>query len=256
MSLLVPRFVTTAERPTPELLARAAHIAERCGLPLRRRNGSMRRTAGAAACYVVGKQREALWSPTASIFVHEGMTLARAADGLDHPLVRAVAPQGRASRIADGTLGLAQDALHLAMALDAEVLAAELSPVVFSLCEEGLPRLAHDSPVAEAAARITPRLGDSATVFAGEPDDSFDAVLVSPMFTQPDRAPVGYEAFRGAAVHEPLGEATVAEALRIAPRLVIKARAGEPVPPSLEGRRRQVLRGRALEYWVVEREGA
>lgn len=248
-----PTFVTTAERPAEGLIARAHIVASRCGLPFRARNGSLTRTAGGQSCYVVGRRFDELWSPSARTHVHQGLTLARAHDGLEHPLIRAIAPDGRATRLADGTLGLAQDALHLSLVLGATLIGCEVSPVVFSLCEEGLGRLARTGRIAEAARRIEARLGDSAALLAGEPDDAFDAVLLSPMFTEPDRAPIGYEAFRGAATHAPVSAETVRQALRVAPRLVIKARPGEPVPVSLQERPRHVLSGRALEYWVFER---
>jgi hypothetical protein len=213
----------------------------------------MARTAGGESGYLVGRAREELWSPTARIHVHEGLTLARAHAGVDHPLIRALAPSGRATRIADGTLGLAQDALHIAATLGASILASEISPVVYSLCEEGLARLATASRVSEAARRIEIRLGPCAEVLATEPSDSLDAVLLAPMFVNPDRAPPGYDAFRGAARHSPVDAATLEQALRVAPRVVVKARPGEPIPPALQHHSRSQIDGKALQYWVFGR---
>ncbi len=250
--------VTTSERPRATQRARAAGVAARCGVAYVPRRGgldALLRASGAEVAYVVGRRIESLTDGRERIAVHAGLTRTRLRAGDAHPLLRAVAPRGRGSvrRVFDGTLGLAQDALHLAAALDADVVGTEASPVVYALLEEGLPRLARevDAAVACAAARVRAIPGACADVLAEVPAQAYDAVYLSPMFVAPRGAPPGYELFRAIAVHDALDARTVARALRAAPRLVVKGLAGDPPPEALRHYDPICVPGKAVDFWVV-----
>lgn len=109
--------------------------------------------------------------------------------------------------------------------------------------------------MAPAAARIRLHPGRCRDVLAEIEPDGADAVFLAPMFDAPRAAPPGYPLFRAVAVHDPLDRATVAEALRVAPRLAVKVPAGAPVPVALERRRLEHVEGRAVDYWVARRTG-
>lgn len=93
------------------------------------------------------------------------------------PLVRAMGE--RAETVADATAGLLGDAWLLALA-GFRVTAFERSPLVARLVRDGLARAARDPRVdAAALARLTFVEGDAVAILG---EQSFDAVLVDPMF--------------------------------------------------------------------------
>ena len=244
-------IVTTATRPTQAQLARAAQVAARCGAPLVERRRGLRRhlsDEGAALAYVVGRHRDQLSNGEASLFVHAGLLEARLGSGLDHPLIRAVTGGRPARRLIDGTLGLAIDALHLAEATGAEVLAIEYAPAIRSLCEEGLRRLATRWP---GAHRVRVWGGNTLDVLRMLPPDHADGVFLAPMFDEPAAAAPGWDLLRPLALHAPLTEDTVEQALRVAPRVAVKLSPADDVPTFLRGA--EVVRSKALRYAVLSR---
>lgn len=247
--------VTTSTNASASLRERANAVSRACGVPFLQRSGSLAAMLREhAPLYVVRADREEIRSGTNAIHVHPALTLTRGHDGLSHPLIRAMGGRGPHRRVADATLGLCQDALHLATVLESEVLGCELSPAVFSLCEEGLARMSRpESPVTAAARRITPVAGDAQHILSGFPDDYFDGVLISPMFTAPERAPPGYPAFRDAAVHGAASPDLIREGLRVSPRVVVKLERRSDVPESLMEFRHSRIFGRALTYVVLTR---
>jgi hypothetical protein len=250
-------WVTTAVRVLPALTQRAKMLSDRLGWPFRSRSRHVLATeleAGGLA-YVVGREKDVLRGRDSQLFLHAGLLKSKLHAGISHPLLRALAPSGTANRIVDGTLGLAGDALHIAAALECEVLGYEISPQMFSLLERGLPRLASDrAPVADAAKRVRAHLGDCATAMEQMPPDSADAVLLAPMYASPDKAAPGFDLLRGVAEHAKLSPRQIDAALRIAPRLVIKAVRGHRVQQPLEGRNARPIVGHRVDYWVVERQ--
>lgn len=211
---------------------RAREVAERCGWPYVPRRGPIDGLA-----YVVGRGREQLVDGAAAVWVERGLLHARRHDGLQHPFLRAVGP---ARRVIDATLGLAQDALLVADVLGAEVVGIEASGALFSLCEEGLPRLAREG--VPAAARIRILHGD-ARVLLVEVGPA-DVVLVDPMFPAPARSAPGFELVRRVAVDDRLDDAWLGAAFAAAPRVVVKAPKGADLPG-------EVFPGRAVDYVVL-----
>ena len=144
----------------------------------------------------------------------------------------------------DGTLGLAGDALHIAEVLGCRVTGIEGSPPIFSLLEEGLPRLAREL---EAAGRIALRLGEAGEVLGTL--DTADAVFLAPMYERPRAAPPGFELLRRVAVHDPFSERILAAALAVAPWVVLKVDRGAPDPGGFGTR----VRGKSVDYLVMDR---
>lgn len=241
-------LVTTTQHPTEAQIQRAKHVAERChGIYLPRR-GSVarlfRRNPDCALVYQVGRVRDEVRDRAGAVSVHAGLFAARMAT--DHPLIRALGP---CRRVVDATLGLCVDALHIAGALRCGVVGTEASAIVHCLAEEGLRRLSMEpSTLGEAAGRIVPWHGRAEEYLATLPAGGADAVFVAPMFSAPKPASPGFALFRGMAVHDPLPEALVREALRVAPRLVVKVVKGEAAPDFLSVSER--ISGRALDYLV------
>jgi len=246
MSSLV---VTTSTRPDAPQQLRAERIAARCGAPFVERRRGVGRLLGehdADLAYVVGRHRDQLADGEQTLFVHAGLLAARLGSGSSHPLIRAVTGGSSVRRVVDGTLGLAIDALHLAEATGAEVIAAERAPAIRSLCEEGLQRLSTRWP---AARQIRLWGGLAADVLAMLPTGYADAVFMAPMFEKAAAAAPGFDLLRGLAHHAPLDERTRAEALRVAGRLVVKLSPADPVPDWLGDA--HLVRSKALCYAVV-----
>ncbi|MFT4625264.1 MAG: hypothetical protein ACI8PZ_003932 [Myxococcota bacterium] len=254
----MPFAVTTSHHASPDRIARARTVAERCGVPLVPRAATRPQTfaaAGVDVLYVVANHRDELFSRDGeSITIAAGLLRTRVHNGMEHPFVRALAPDGvRPESVFDATLGLAMDALHLAAILEVPILGSEASPAVFSLLEEGLARLSHDkAPTGPAARLIQPTLGRAADVLRAMGPRSVDVVSLSPMFASPRKAPPGYAVFREVAVSEPLGGDTVEAAITAArKRVVLKLRRDEPAPAAWPAEHTRII-GRAVEYRVVE----
>jgi hypothetical protein len=233
------RFVvTTCRDPSEAHEARGRTVAERCGVPFVKRDTSIktiRARHGVELLYEVRRIREELQTLDECLFVHPGLFYFKRIDGREHPLLRAVAPQGEPplERIVDATLGLCSDALHLAHVLpQAEVLGIERSPLLYSLQQEGLARMqAERRGWSPAAGRIQPLLGDAREVLAGMPDQSADVVYLDPMFEEPRGAGGAFALMRVVACHDPLDQATLDQACRVARRRVVVKRPGRaPLP--------------------------
>ncbi len=249
--------VTTTHHASAERQSRADRVALRCGVPRIPRQSTLPGTfelAGVDVLYVVAQSRDVLVHRSGeSITITPGLLKTRLHNGLKHPYIRAIAPDGVLPDVVfDGTLGLALDALHLA-GLGVRIEGSEASPAVYSLLEEGLPRLARGpEPAASAAARIHPTAGRAAEILSAWGPDSVDVVVLSPMFASPRKAPPGYAVFREVAVSDPLGLDTV-EAARAAARrrVVLKLRRDEPAPESWPAGDALIV-GRAVEYRILQ----
>jgi hypothetical protein len=224
--------------------------------------------SGATHLYVVGRAHEELRGPSgATCFVQEGLLSTKLADsGPRHPLLRALAGGGRTdggrpdrpdrpdeagcASLVDCTLGLANDALHAAVALGARVLGNEGSPVIHALLEEGLPRLARTWP---EAARIGLAFGPALDLLRALPDASHDVVMLDPMMSRPRRSAPSFALLRDVAVGDRATPELLAEAQRVArKRVVLKLGKGAPRPPGAEAFTRNEP-GAHVRYWVADR---
>ena len=255
-------LVTTTPDPPAALVARARAVAVRCGAKYVVRRGSvarMCRDTGHDVAYVVRRTREELRAADVSLHVHPGLFYLKREAGATHPLIRALAPALGApvATVVDATLGLAGDALFVATQLAVDVLGIEASPVLASLLEEGLPRLAaEDGAWSAGAARVTLRHGDALDVLRTLPDGAADVVYLDPMFETPLGAQAGFDLLRLFAEDAALSPELLREAWRVAARRVVLKVAGTVTPPGFSagpGWNRRV-RGQAVDYLVLEGE--
>lgn len=250
--------VTTSDRVRPNLVERMHAVAAATGWPAVRRSGKTLRdlVADHELVYVVSRQYEQLVGEHERIHVHPGLLKSRLHTGTSHPLIRALSPTGAAKSVIDATLGLANDALHISAALECSVVGIEVAPPLVMLLESGLIRLSSEpDPLGAAAGRISLRAGHATEVLAQMPRDSADAVLLAPMYETPDRAMPGFSLLRAVAHHTPPDAALILEAIRVAPRLVVKLPRGAAEPPYLQIENRlKVLHGKRVDYWVYTRK--
>ena len=225
-------LVTTVSRANEAMRARSSLVARRCDAQSVRRRGSVASLLAehdADVLYVVGRVRDELMDSTERLAVHAGMLVHKVHSGWNHPLIKAVAPQGELESIVDATLGLAGDALHIAAVTGARVTGIEGSGAMFSLQEEGIARLARgDGDVGSAANRITPTFGQARDRLESMRSNSVEVVYLSPMFAEPRRAAPGYRLLRLVAVGGALDVHTFEQACRVASkRVVIKLNRAE-----------------------------
>lgn len=209
--------------------------------------------SGATHLYVVARDHDEVRTPEGgACFVQPSLLKMKLQDEARHPLMRALlGPDARLERLLDCTLGLAADSMHAACALGCEVLGMEASPVLFSLLEEGLLRLARAQP---ALARIEPRCGDAALELARLPDDAVDVVMLDPMMSRPKKSTPSFEVLRDFAKPERADAALLFQARRVARRrVVLKLGKGAPLPPAAPYAFPRVEKGGAVRYWVHDK---
>ncbi len=244
-------FITTTARASTKLEARARLIAARCGVSFVRRTAKLLSLLAERNCelaYVVRRDREELRTRDASLFVHPGMVALKRATGPEHPFIRAVQVHGAVRRVVDATIGMAGDALHVAAELGVPVVGIEASPVVYSMLEEGLLRLAKDdNEVGRAAALVTVHHQRAAVALSAMADGSTDVVLLDPMFDSPRAAAPGFELLRRVAYAEP-SEDLLVEARRVASSHVVVKHPKRSTYPACDA----CINGKAVRYLVYD----
>jgi 16S rRNA (guanine1516-N2)-methyltransferase len=218
--------VTRAKRWALEL--QVPYVARPDGISL----DSMLQKLQVEALLIATDRGPHVYSRGGDFFYHPGMGILRwkklfnqQGTSADH-FVEAIALQA-GQRYLDATLGLAGDALiasHLVGA-QGQVMGLEASPLLYFVVSRGLK--AYPSRLENLAAdlqRIQTVLTDSLNYLRQQPADSFDVVYFDPMFRFPVKAASGMKPLRPLALELPLNLETVEEALRVAPRVVIKER--------------------------------
>lgn len=247
----VTTVVTTVSHPPREVVARAQQVGARCGLPVVRRRMSLPRLLSdhdATLAYVAGRVRDELRSTDAGVFVHSGMLQLKRNNGLDHPFLRSLRVHGRCESIFDATVGLAADALHAADMLEIDVRGTEASPIMFSLLEDGLARLAAGDEAPQAAARISVELADAHAVLQGMASGSVDVVTVDPMFDSPRAAAPGFPLVRQVAETRHQAQSLVEVARRVAAsHVVLKYPKRATYPPC-----DHCVNGKAVRYLIYD----
>jgi len=121
--------------------------------------------------------------------------------------------------VLDATLGLGSDALVCARAVgpSGRVIGVEASLPLYALASEGLRT---KPPFADSAV-IDVRRGHALQVLEALESHSIDCVIFDPMFDLPKSSTPSFDMLRRYALHEPLDEATLAEARRVARRWVV-----------------------------------
>ncbi len=183
-------------------------------------------------------------------FVQEGLLTSKLTDGRAHPFLRAVlgADEGVDS-VMDGTLGLANDALHIATVLECSVRGIEGSPMLHALLEEGLPRLAVTGW--PGAARISLEHALALDVLRACADDSVDVVSLDPMMSRPKKSAPSFSLLRDFALHERASRELLHEAARVARRrVVLKLGRRAPLPADAPYAFEHFEPGARVTYWV------
>ncbi|MCO4761198.1 MAG: class I SAM-dependent methyltransferase [Myxococcales bacterium] len=164
---------------------------------------------------------------------HPGLARVRVgsrAAGHPDPLLDALACKP-GMRVLDANLGQGHDAIVAADA-GAVVTGLEIDPIVHAITTDGLARCALPE-LRAAALRIETICADQAEFLACAPTNSFDAVVLSPMYQAPEfRAEDLVQLRQVAASGWPTDE-TLAHALRVAPRVIVKVEPHRhpPLPP-------------------------
>jgi hypothetical protein len=243
--------ITTCYKPAPAHLARARVLSERFSAPLVERKSweHLFAETKASYLYVVGRDHEEVRSAEgANCFVQEGLLSTKLTDGARHPFVRALTGAGAVASILDGTLGLANDALHAAVTTGARVLGVEGSPVIHALLEEGLARLARTYA---AASRISLVHGRTLEVLRAQADRSFDVVMLDPMMSRAKKSAPSFNLVRQLAIPDRADRHLLDEAARVAnKRVVLKLGKGAPLPADSPFAFEHHEPGSHVIYWV------
>lgn len=250
--------VTTSYLPPRALVQRAQELSQKLNAPYvpRDKHGRLFRT-GEELWYIIGKDRESVRSAQTEIFVHVGMMKLKRGPGRGHPMLRAIAPLELPvpSTIVDATLGLGQDAFHMGIMLEANILGVEASPVILALLEEGTARLRRaNDRWSEGVGRLSLVPGSAESALAAMGTSAHPVVFLDPMFESPLRSPPGWEVFRSLAVPTPLTEEALSQAVRVAAdRVVLKVPRSGRAPAFCASMFNRRVCGRALDYWIIEK---
>ena len=159
---------------------------------------------------------------------HPGMAVPRmrlAKVGQQEPLLKAIEPQ-EGMRVLDCTLGLASDALTVALAIGEEgrVFGLEASPAIYIITDYGLRHyLTANKAIAQALKRITVQ-NENYNQFLPACREKFDVVYFDPMFDHGLYKSQSINALRPFADYSPLTPEIVRQALTLAPKAVVKYR--------------------------------
>lgn len=247
--------VTTCYEPGPAHLERARTIADRFSAPLIARDSfaTLFESSGASYLYVVQRTHDEVRDPGGhNCLVQEGLLSSKLTDGRAHPFLRAVlGGDERVDSVIDCTLGLANDALHIATVLECNVRGIEGSPMLHALLEEGVPRLARTGW--PQASRISVEHGLSLDVLRACATASVDVVTLDPMMSRPKKSAPSFSLLRDFALHERASPELLREAARVARRrVVLKLGRYAPLPANAPYTFERAPGGARVTYWVHE----
>ncbi|MEW6431032.1 MAG: class I SAM-dependent methyltransferase [Myxococcota bacterium] len=177
----------------------------------------------ARACLVLSADGWALRDAHGSLAFSPGLAMVRlkrlAAGRQQEDVLVRLGELKAGDTVVDATLGLAADALVCARAVGptGRVVGIEASLPLWILVSEGLAR----QPPFPGSTRVEAVHGSAREVLATWPTGGADVVTLDPMFDRPKKASPTFELLRAHAVHEPLDEATLREARRVARRWVV-----------------------------------
>jgi hypothetical protein len=237
--------VTTCYKPAPAHLERASSLSRRFGVAVIPRVAF--EAIDADLIYVVGRVHEEIRDRAGRVcFVQEGMLPTKLGEGSRHPFIRALSNGEKIERVVDCTLGLANDALHAAIALECVVVGVEGSAVLHALLEEGVARFHR-----KHGARIELRFGDAHVVLSGMSSRSSDVVFLDPMMSRAKKSAPAFELVRQLAVPDRASVELLSEAARVARRrVVLKLGKGAPLPAESPIRFARRERGAHVVYWI------
>ena len=213
---------------------------------------------GARLVVVLEADRAILHVPAEGIvyFYHPGTARRRinsVRNGLGDPMVDAMGLTV-GDRVLDCTLGRGTDAIIASFVVGAEggLVGVESIPVLAAFSEYGLKIYdTGDAAINDALRRIEVVAADSADYLRAAASRSFDVVYFDPLFHRPVEESSAMAPLRALADPRPLDPESLAEARRVASRVVVvKQRRGTPMwetlpPDSMVGSRKS-----RLEYGV------
>jgi SAM-dependent methyltransferase len=220
----VPLAIALSGSQDAALLAEAERCAVRWGLPLllRAPKAPLRGLLGQAHALVVfGRDAVSLWDDQGHVRGSAGLGALRI-DGIDKgrtedPLQR-IGELRPGERVLDATLGFGQDARVAARLVGpgGAVVGLESSLPLAVLAQATLAR---ERPTRSAAIEVQHR--DSGEYLAGCPRGAFDVVLFDPMFVRALASQPGFDLLRRHANPAALTPQMMADARRVARRLVL-----------------------------------
>ncbi|MDR3591422.1 MAG: class I SAM-dependent methyltransferase [Negativicutes bacterium] len=230
--------VTTAHKPTPEMVGAAAELAERLAAPLKPRGNAsldaLRRESAVDTLLVVTKRGPVVSTPGGEYFFHLNLAELRIKNLISGKPDHMVSAMDLAAgmTVLDCTLGLATDAIVAAYVAGAagKVVGLESSAVIAAVTGLGLARFVSDQAGITAALRqIRVLNADFNQHLLTLPDRSFDIVFFDPMFRAPIIDSSNLKPLRFLADDRPLSCSAVREACRVARRrVVMKEKNGSP----------------------------
>jgi hypothetical protein len=226
-------FVTTSQKPTAALLARAEEIAAELACPTERREKYgmpklFARHPSAERAIVVAAERWQLVSRDGWTFFHHpnlaAIRLKNLLDGKRDLLLDAARLQPGDS-VLDATLGYGGEATLCAWAVGeaGEVHAVEAVPELGVIVRDGLARTQTESATLNAAMRRVQvvHLGHHLDYLKTCPDDRYDVVYFDPFFDASLTPTETLSSLRAFGEHAPLLPETLLEARRVAKKRVV-----------------------------------
>jgi 16S rRNA (guanine1516-N2)-methyltransferase len=224
-------IVTTSERPPELTVTRARQLAAELQAPfVPRRNQTLRgmqsKYSADGVLVVTPKELRYVSEGLPPLFFHPSMALIRVKRLRDggHDALVTVSGVMPGNSVLDCTAGLSSDSLVFSYAVGSEgrVTAVEASEVLHTIVREGLQTYETGLPDIDAAMRrIEPVLGLHDEVLKHMDDKSVDIVYFDPMFEQAVFTSSSIKPLRSQAHREPLSEAAVLNAIRVARKKVV-----------------------------------
>ncbi len=222
-----PLAVTTSDRgDTRELARRAQAAAAEVGVPYlertHKRSLASMLADTAEALLVMEAGAVSLVDARGSLRFSPGLAHLRVKQldaGVHEDMLLRVSGLREGERVLDCTLGLAADAQVAARLVGptGALTALEKSPALYLLARYGLETL----PPHPRACAIQVVHADAHAYLRTLPSGAFDVVLFDPMFARQRKSSVAFETLRRHADYAPLTRETVAEAQRVARRVVV-----------------------------------
>ena len=229
---------TSAKEENAVLAATARQWAEELGVRYVPREKGQTLPAmlvryGLAALLIAAETGPRVYTPEGTMFYHPGLGTVRwqrvVLKGEGDNFLRALAVRP-GQKVLDATLGLAADALLASQAVgpSGRVTGLEASPLLYFLTSRGVQNYEGKFPeLTQDLRRIEVVQAEASAYLKQLPADSYDVVCFDPMFRHPVRRSSAMQPLRPLAWRLPLSTETVDEALRVAPRVVIKERTEE-----------------------------
>jgi 16S rRNA (guanine1516-N2)-methyltransferase len=221
-----PLAITTSDRVDPALAERARQAAHEAGVPYVARHPKLPLQAllahTAQALLVFEASAVALVDAHGALRFSPGLGHLRVKQldaGVQEDMLVRIAGLREGERVLDCTLGLGADAQTAARLVGpgGALTALEKSPALCLLARHGLAGL----PRHPRACPIEVVHADAGAYLRALPTGAFDAVLFDPMFERTRKSSHAFEMLRRHADYTPLTGETLAEAQRVARRVVV-----------------------------------